>query len=67
MRALRNGLACVVVLPALALNAGDQTMQLGKHVPLGELAGGFVLPANLTGDGQVERVRSYAPDIGCRR
>ncbi len=39
MPALRNGLACVVVLPALALNAGGQTMQLGKHVPLGELTG----------------------------
>jgi len=38
-------------------------MQLWKHVPLGELSGGFVLPADVTGDGQVELVLSYAQGL----
>ena len=60
IRVLRSVLACVVLLPALALHAEGEAMQLWKHVPLGELAGGFVLPADLNGDGQAELVLSYA-------
>ena len=60
LNALVSLFFCLALLPALPLDAGEEAMQLWKHVPLGELSGGFVLPADLTGDGQVELVLSYA-------
>ncbi len=34
-------------------------MKIWKKVPLGEFSGGFVMPADLNGDGQVELLLSY--------
>ena len=50
----------IVLLFAPPLSGDEKQMQLWKHVPLGDLSGGFVLPADLTGDGQVELLLSYA-------
>jgi len=53
-------LFCIVLVFAPPLRGDEKEMQLWKHVPLGELSGGFVLPADLNGDGQVELLLSYA-------
>jgi hypothetical protein len=59
-RMLAKWCFCVLVLLGRPLDADEHQMQLWKQVPLGELSGGFVLPADLTGDGQAELLLSYA-------
>ncbi len=45
----------------------DKRMQLWKKISLGKFEGGFVIPADLTGDGNVEFLLSYVQDLSAHK